>query len=121
MAHATFQDCIAACDACAQTCDHCATAYQQEPDVAILAECIRLDPDCAAICRLASGAMTRANSAVPDICAACALVCDRGVQECERHKELEHGAECSENSRACTEKCRRMSTQTMSCTSSAAP
>ena len=74
MAHANYQECIDACDACAQACDHCATACLQEPDVASLAECIRLDIDCAAICRLASGAMARGSSAVAELCAVCACM-----------------------------------------------
>jgi hypothetical protein len=50
MTHQQYQSCIEACVACAQECEHCANACLQEKDVAKIAECIRLDRDCAEIC-----------------------------------------------------------------------
>ena len=58
MAHERYTDCIKECDACAATCEHCATACLSEADVKAMADCIRLDRDCADICRLASAMMS---------------------------------------------------------------
>lgn len=65
---AKFENCLRACNACADACDSCATACLKEQDVATIAECIRLDMDCAAICRLAAGYMARGSARARDIC-----------------------------------------------------
>lgn len=51
MAHHTHQECIDACDICAQECDHCASSCLRKPDVKMLLDCIWLDLDGADICR----------------------------------------------------------------------
>jgi hypothetical protein len=61
MAHEQFRSCIDACTRCAQECEHCADACLGETDVQKMAECIRLDRDCAAICWLAAGLMSRGS------------------------------------------------------------
>src|SRR5690606_30568793 len=61
MAHHQYQSCIQACYTCAAACDHCATACLAEKDVKMMARCIELDMDCAAICRLAAAAMARGS------------------------------------------------------------
>src|ERR1700682_4475707 len=50
----SYQSCIEACNTCADACDYCSIACLQEDDVKMMAECIRLALDCAAICRLAA-------------------------------------------------------------------
>ena len=59
MSHEQFQSCIEACQRCADLCDHCASACLEEQNVAELARCIKLDMDCAQICRMAAGYMAR--------------------------------------------------------------
>lgn len=51
MLNQKFKDCIDACVACAVACSHCATSCLQEEDVKMMAKCIQLDMECAAICR----------------------------------------------------------------------
>ena len=51
MSHQENQPCIDACLRCAQECEHCADACLNEPEIQALAECIRLDRDCAGIWR----------------------------------------------------------------------
>lgn len=107
MAHDLNADCIDACNACADACDHCATACLQELDVKPMARCIALDMDCAALCRLAAGAMARDSEFAKRICSLCALVCDACGEECGRH-EHGHCRDCAAACVRCAEACRRM-------------
>ena len=61
MAHQQHQSCIEACVRCAQECEHCADACLSEADVQAMAECIRLDRDCAEACWLAAAFMSRGS------------------------------------------------------------
>jgi hypothetical protein len=108
MPHQQFQSCIDACNACALACDHCAAACLGEKDVKMLARCIQLDVDCAAICRLAAGYMGRGSELSGVICEACADVCDACAQECDQHSAMEHCRQCAQACRRCAEECRRM-------------
>jgi hypothetical protein len=110
MAHQQFASCIEACDQCAADCNHCATACLQEPDVKTMARCIALDIDCAAICQMASAAMSRNSEQAHAICALCAEICDACGDECERH-QADHCKACAQSCRRCADECRRMSGQ----------
>jgi hypothetical protein len=110
MAHKEFQACIEACEACADACDHCSTACLQEKDVAMMSSCIRLDIDCAQICRLAVGMMARGSDFTGQICQVCADICDACAEECGRHP-MDHCQECAKACKACADACRRMSQQ----------
>jgi hypothetical protein len=105
--HQQYQSCIEACNRCADACDHCAAACLQENDVKMMAECIRLDIDCAAICRLAAGYMARGSAFGRDLCSNCADVCEACGAECERHPQ-QHCQECAQACRRCAEECCRM-------------
>ena len=107
MSHEKYQACIDACNACAAACDHCSVACLSEPDVKHMADCIRLDMDCAQICRLAAGSMARGSACVTSICRLCAEVCDACAQECGQH-EAEHCQRCAQRCRQCAEECRKM-------------
>ena len=52
MSHHQHHSCIEACVACAQECEHCGAACLEESDVTALAECIRVNRDCAEMCWL---------------------------------------------------------------------
>src|ERR1700681_4968379 len=65
-----YQSCIEACNTCADACDYCSIACLQEDDVKMMAECIRLDLDCAAICRLAAAYIAREYAG--NVCNVCA-------------------------------------------------
>jgi hypothetical protein len=108
MTKTQFQSCIEACTECAVTCHHCAAACLQEPDVKMMARCIALDMDCAAICELAAAAMARGSSYAQDICRLCADICEACGDECGKH-EAEHCKRCAEACRRCADECRRMS------------
>ncbi|MEW5888655.1 MAG: four-helix bundle copper-binding protein [Pseudomonadota bacterium] len=107
MAHEQFQSCIDACYACADACDHCAASCLQEQDVKALARCIRLDMDCAQICRLAAAYMARGSELAGAICELCARVCETCGEECARHP-MSHCQTCAQACRRCADECRRM-------------
>jgi hypothetical protein len=107
MAHRQYADCIAACNACADACDHCFAACLAEDDVKMMARCIALDVDCAAICRLAAGYMARGSELAPRLCAMCAEVCEACGEECAKHRHG-HCQECAAACRRCADACRRM-------------
>ncbi len=107
MAHQQYASCIDACNACADTCDHCATACLQEDDVKMMARCIALDIDCAAICRLTAGAMARGSEFAKATCAVCAQICQACGDECAKHPHP-HCQECAQACRRCADECRRM-------------
>lgn len=107
MSHQKYDNCIKVCNACADACDHCSVACLGESGVDRLARCIRLDIDCAALCRLAAGAMARGSEFAGAICRVCAEVCDACAEECEKH-DHDHCRECARACRECAEECRKM-------------
>lgn len=108
MPHEQFQSCIDACNSCAEACGHCAASCLQEPDVKSMTRCIQLDIDCAEICRVAAGYMSRASELAGEVCETCAVVCDACAQECAKHSKMEHCRQSAEACRRCAEECRRM-------------
>jgi len=108
MSHHEFQSCIEACVRCAEACEHCANACLGERDVAKMADCIRLDTDCAGICWSAAAYMSRGSQFAHEMCRACADICDACGQECHKHK-LDHCQQCAEECDRCAEDCRQMS------------
>ncbi|MCE4555757.1 four-helix bundle copper-binding protein [Pelomonas cellulosilytica] len=107
MSHDLTTDCIDACNACADACDRCATACLQEPDPKPMTRCVALDIDCAALCRLAAGAIARDSELARRICGLCVLACEACGEECGRH-EHDHCQACAAACRACAEACRQM-------------
>jgi hypothetical protein len=107
MAHHQHQSCIDACNACADACDHCSTACLKEPNVKDMAQCIRLDMDCAAICRLAASYMARGSDFAKQVCALCADICEACGKECAKHQH-QHCQECAKACQQCADECRRM-------------
>lgn len=107
MTHQQFQSCIEACNACADSCDHCAAASLQESDPLTMARCIALSTDCAQICRLAASYMARNSEYVSTICDACAELCDACGDECAKH-EMDHCQDCAQACRRCADECRRV-------------
>jgi hypothetical protein len=72
-----------------------------------MAECIRLDRDCATICFLAAGLMSRESRFAQELCRLCADVCDACVVECGRH-DHEHCQRCANACERCADECRQM-------------
>ena len=102
-----YRDCIQASLECWLACEACATACLQEEQVQTMVGCIRMDRECATVCRDLVELMIRGDEAATAARATCALVCDRCAAECAQH-EAEHCQRCAEACRRCAEVCRSL-------------
>ncbi|GAB2484600.1 MAG: four-helix bundle copper-binding protein [Comamonas sp.] len=102
-----YQTCIEACDACAASCNACLSACLLEDDVKMLARCISLDIDCAAMCQLAAAAMARNSEMAKHLCRICSEICLACANECGKHVH-EHCKQCAEECRRCAKTCLEM-------------
>lgn len=100
---------------CAQTCTVCADACLGEKNVQHLVNCIRLNLDCAEVCRVTGTLMTRpSHRDAPALRAqleACLAICRACADECGRHGDemgMEHCRVCAEACRECAERCEEM-------------
>ena len=105
-----YRSCIEACNTCADACDYCAAASLLEDDVKMMAACIALDMDCAAICRMGASYMSRDSRFAVELCQLCAKVCEACAEECVRHP-YEHCKACAKACRRCAEECERMANE----------
>jgi len=96
------KDSIDACNACADACDQCAASCLQEADVTAMAHCIALDIDCAAICRLTAGFLSRGSNFSKQLGQLCAEICLACADECGKHGN-EHCQLCAAACRRCAE------------------
>lgn len=101
------QSCIQACFDCTAACNQCFAACLQEEDVKMMARCIALDVDCAAICSLAANAMARNSEQAQAICALCAKICRACGDECAKH-EAQHCKDCAKACYRCADECAAM-------------
>lgn len=107
MTQAEYASCIDACIECARACEHCADSCLSEQDVSKMAECIRLDRDCAEACWAAAAWMSRESRFAAELCRLCAEVCEACGAECGKHSH-DHCRRCAEACRACADACREM-------------
>ncbi|HEU5363951.1 MAG TPA: four-helix bundle copper-binding protein, partial [Hanamia sp.] len=64
----SYKTCIEACTTCASLCNHCASCCAVEDDVKMMAKCIQLDMECAAICYLSVQLMSLGSERAKDVC-----------------------------------------------------
>ena len=98
-----YQKSIDACIECATMCNHCAVSCLEEKDVQQLTKCIRLDLDCAIICRVTAELMSLSSAYSSELAELCATVCTACAQECQKHADMEHCNECADACRKCAE------------------
>jgi hypothetical protein len=103
-----YQSCIDACLRCAAICNHCASSCTKEDDVKMMADCIQLDMECAAMCYAAAQLMSLGSDRAMDVCRICAEMCEACGEECGKHQN-EHCQECARMCQQCAEECRHMS------------
>ena len=108
MSHKQNQPLIDTLNNCAAVCNHCITACLDESDVKMLANCIKLDIDCAAICSLIAGFFARGSAHATHLLAECADICNSCAEECEKHAHMEHCKACAAACRKCEEACGEM-------------
>lgn len=99
-------ECSLVCTACADAC------LSEEGD---LAECARLNLDCAEICASVAHLLSRPGhqdrETLDTMLEACARSCSACAEECERHADfMEHCRICAESCRRCASACEEMST-----------
>jgi hypothetical protein len=104
--------CIEECYDCAQACTSCADACLAEDMVKDLAQCIRLDLDCADVCNttgIVGSRRTGSNEGIiKRLIETCTEACRLCAEECERHAgRHEHCRICAEACRRCEKACRQ--------------
>lgn len=107
----TLARCVDSCFECAQVCAICADACLSEKRVPELLRCIRLNLDCASICKTTGrivACLTEPDRAVlTQQLQACITVCHVCGDECARHSaQHQHCHICSEACRQCETACR---------------
>lgn len=105
-------DAIGALTSCADSCIACADACLAEEQVSNLRHCIRLNLDCADVCRATAAMLLRQTE--PDVAVlraaveACERACRACGDECEQHADVhEHCRVCAEACRRCAEACQQ--------------
>lgn len=73
----------------------------------MMAKCIQLDMECAAVCYAAAQLMSLGSEKAKAICSICAEICETCGNECSHHQN-EHCQECAESCKQCAKECRRM-------------
>jgi hypothetical protein len=99
---------------CVSECDYCAAACLDEQDVKMLAQCIKLNLDCAQICQLTASYLSRGSEHAEHVMKECAEICEACVEECEKHKHMQHCKQCAEVCRSCAEACNVFVSDTLS-------
>lgn len=112
MAHQENKDLLNKLSYCQTACEHCADACLSEDNVAEMAECIRLDRDCADICDMAIKYISRDSRRASSVLDLCADICETCARECEKH-DHGHCKDCAEACRECAEACRSRMTATV--------
>ncbi len=92
---------------CAAACEHCANACLDEHDIKMMVDCIRLDRDCADICRITANYAARDSKNLNEVVRLCAGICRACAEECEKHKHP-HCKECAKACRECEEVCKNL-------------
>lgn len=92
---------------CVEACNHCYYACLKEEDVKMMAECIRLDRECAEICAFLEHALTRSTSFAPDLAKVCSRICEACGSECQKY-EHNHCQKCAEACFKCAKACKEI-------------
>ena len=109
MSHEKHHSMVEALHKCAEECNYCATACLDEKDPELV-RCIKLNIDCADICRVTASFSARGSEHIMYLMKACAELCDACAEECGRHADkYDQCKKCAETCKTCVEECRLMS------------
>ncbi|MEO5675346.1 MAG: four-helix bundle copper-binding protein [Chitinophagales bacterium] len=89
---------------CATACERCFDSCLRENDISMFAECIRLDKECAQVCRLAASLIASGSAYAAEVVDICSDICAGCAGECEKH-DHEHCRICAVACRQCEEAC----------------
>lgn len=107
MLNQSENECLIECNACAAACLQCASDCIGEEDPKSMARCIKLDLECADICRLAAASIARGDDNMKAVCSLCADACETCGTECAKHP-MDHCQRCAEACKRCAAACRNM-------------
>lgn len=99
------QQLLAVLAECAAACNHCSTSCLQEKDIAMMAECIRRDLDCAQICAVTFAFVSRESDHARHLLKECEEICKKCAEECGKHAHFDHCKECAEACHKCAQAC----------------
>jgi hypothetical protein len=99
-----YQSCIEACLKCVAACNHCASSCLKEQDVAMMARCVQLDMECAAICAATAQLMSMGSQYALQLVSICANICRECTDECGMHHN-DHCKRCAEACLSCADAC----------------
>jgi hypothetical protein len=108
MSHQQYQSVIESLHECMVACNHCYDAYLKEENVGMMAECIRLDRECADICAYLEQAIGRGTPFISELAQVCATICKACGNECQKH-DHEHCQIYADTFLKCEEVCRKLS------------
>jgi hypothetical protein len=89
---------------CVLACENCATACLGEEDVKHMADCIKLDRDCADICAQAARLLKRNSVIAHQYLVLCEEICRFCGDECAKHQH-DHCQQCAAACHECAEAC----------------
>lgn len=105
MSHEQHKDLIHTLHGCMEACNYCFDACLKENDVTMMAECIRLDRECADMCAFLEQALMRGTKYAKELAQVCAEICEDCGNECKQH-DHDHCQKCAEACFKCAEACR---------------
>jgi hypothetical protein len=105
MNHPINQSLIDSLAKCAAACNHCISACLGQKDVNRLKNCINVNIDCAELCGLTAGFMTRNSAHAGHLILECVETCNQCASECEKNSHLLHCKECAVVCRECAIEC----------------
>lgn len=89
----------------AAQCTRCYDACHIEKDKKDLEKCMKLDEECAEICRLTAVRLEKNSENSDKYLKLCSEICESCATECEKHADLEYCKKCAEVCRKCAEMC----------------
>lgn len=92
---------------CIYMCNLCIKGCLEEPDVAMMRDCIRLDKACIGACSYALTTAFDGSRWQKDALKHCAHVCEACGKECARYPQ-DHCQRCAEACKACAKACSAM-------------
>jgi len=105
MNHENYTKLLFTLNNCAVECNHCAMACLDEPDVKMMAACIKLNIDCTEMCRMLISFISRDSIHAKHLMKECAEICTASSLECDKHSKIDHCIECAVACRKCAEIC----------------